>query len=101
MDLIKFLYKQKEWSYKTFGPDKRTKGVINHIKKEIKEVEQDPTNLMERVDLILLVLDGTYRQGYTPEEITEAIEKKLEINMKRQWPDWKQFSEDIALEHIE
>jgi len=44
----------------------RTKGVIDHLRKELDEVEKEPTDLLEWIDLVLLALDGAWRHGYTP-----------------------------------
>jgi len=35
------LARQREWSTRTFGPGPRTKGVIDHIRKELHEIEDD------------------------------------------------------------
>lgn len=90
---------QREWSRKTFGPGPRTKGIIQHITKELEEVEKEPYDLFEWVDLIILSFDGAWRAGWEPEEIIEAIKEKQEANERRVWPDWRKASEDEAIEH--
>lgn len=99
MNLTAHLHRQREWSAKTFGPGKRTEGVLDHISKELLEIKADPLDLEEWVDLILLALDGAWRAGYSPEEITAAIIAKLEKNMKRKWPDWRSSDPTKAIEH--
>lgn len=101
MDLIKHLEKQKTFSEKTFGPAKRTKGIIEHIKKELVEIEENPTDLEEWIDVALLAFDGAWRAGYTPEEIAKKLAYKLEKNSNRTWPDWREMSENSAIEHKE
>ena len=41
-DLVAHLYRQRAFSERTFGPGARTKGVLNHIRKELAEIEADP-----------------------------------------------------------
>lgn len=99
MDLVKHLHRQRDFSIKTFGPGRRTAGVIDHIRKELKEIEADPTDLGEWVDAILLSLDGAWRAGYTPEQIVAAIEAKQTRNEGRTWPDWRKADPNKAIEH--
>ena len=96
--LADFLSRQQSFSAKTFGPGKRTKGLIDHITKELQEIEADPTDLTEFVDVILLAFDGFWRHGGKPEDLLPALEAKLEKNMARTWP--KVTSEDHAIEHL-
>jgi len=102
MDLLKHLYRQIQWSIATFGPANRrgTEGVIDHIRKEIEEVQADPGDLEEWVDLILLSFDGAWRSGHIPLEIIEAIEAKQFKNENRKWPDWRTAESGKAIEHI-
>jgi hypothetical protein len=59
--LTKFLAVQIEWSSKTFGPGRRTKGICDHIRKELEEIEQDPKDWKEWIDVLILGLDGFWR----------------------------------------
>jgi hypothetical protein len=99
MDLIRHLYRQRNWSQETFGPGARTNGILDHIKKEVNEVEQDPSDIKEWIDIVILAFDGAWRAGYTPEQIAQALEVKQAINETRSWPDWRRFSQDQAIEH--
>jgi hypothetical protein len=99
MNLHDHLTRQMAFSLKTFGPGSRTKGVIDHIRKELEEVEAAPFDLKEWVDLILLSLDGAWRAGYTPGQICCAIEAKMTKNENRKWPDWRTAEPDKAIEH--
>jgi len=53
-DLVDHLIKQNNFSEKAFGPRnvRGCEGVISHIKEEIAEIEEDPKDLMEWIDLI-------------------------------------------------
>lgn len=97
---IQHLSRQMNWSYNTFGPGLRTKGVIDHIRKELKEIESDPTDLKEWVDVILLAFDGAWRSGADPAAIISAVKQKQLKNESRVWPDWRESSEDHAIEHV-
>jgi hypothetical protein len=90
---------QREWSLNTFGPGDRLKGVLDHIRKELKEVEDDPTDLGEWVDIIILAFDGAWRAGWEPQDIIDAIKTKQARNEARKWPDWRTMSADRAIEH--
>lgn len=100
MNLIEHLYRQREFSSDTFGPGRRTEGVLDHIRKELIEIEKKPDDLEEWVDLMLLGMDGAWRAGYSPEEIAAAIESKQIKNESRKWPDWRTAEPGKAIEHI-
>lgn len=91
---------QREWSRATFGPGPRTKGVLDHIRKELGEIEADPTDLREWVDVLILAFDGAWRAGHEPQQIIDAIRDKQVRNEARTWPDWRTMSEDRAIEHF-
>lgn len=100
MDLIQHLHRQRDFSLKTFGPGNRTQGVLDHIRKELKEIEAAPYDLEEWVDLILLAMDGAWRAGFEPSEIAFAIQAKQTKNEGRVWPDWRTAEPGKAIEHV-
>jgi len=93
------LARQAAWSEKTFGPGARTKGVCDHIRKELLEIESDPLDLREWIDVVILALDGAWRCGGTPEQIIAGIVAKQSKNEGRIWPDWRTADPDKAIEH--
>lgn len=99
IDLIAHLHRQHEWSERTFGPGHRTAGVLDHIRKELKEIEAEPLELSEWIDVVILVLDGAWRAGYSPEDIAFALIEKQAKNEQRTWPDWRTAPPDKAIEH--
>lgn len=99
-DLLTYLRRQRVFSEKTFGPGKRSKGVIDHIRKELVEVEEAPTDLKEWIDVVTLALDGAWRAGYSPEQIVAQLDATLTRNEGRQWPDWRNSPPDKAIEHV-
>lgn len=100
MNLIEHLNRQISFSSKTFGPGNRTQGVIDHIRKELVEIEAAPDDLEEWIDVITLALDGAWRAGFTPKEIAKGLQVKLTKNEQRQWPDWREADPEKAIEHI-
>lgn len=90
---------QREWSTRTFGPGVRL-GVLDHIRKELHEVQRDPTELEEWVDVIILAFDGAWRAGHEPQAIINGIKEKQARNEERQWPDWRTADRDKAIEHV-
>lgn len=93
------LARQREFSRRTFGPGARLRGVLDHIRKELLEIEADPTDIGEWVDVIILAFDGAWRAGWEPQQIIDAIKAKQAKNEARTWPDWRTASEDAAIEH--
>lgn len=98
-ELVEHLQRQHEWSERTFGPGHRTAGVIDHIRKELVEIEVSPLDLSEWIDVAILALDGAWRAGYSPEEIAAALTAKQAKNEARTWPDWRTAPTDKAIEH--
>lgn len=91
--------RQIEWSRETFGPALRTKGVVDHIRKELLEIEGNPHDLSEWIDVVILAMDGFWRHGGTVADLLPALLAKQARNMARTWPDWRAMSEDKAIEH--
>ncbi len=91
--------RQRRFSRRTFGPGPRTAGVLDHIRKELREIEDDPADLGEWVDVIILALDGAWRAGHEPQAIIDAVIAKQARNEARGWPDWRTADRDKAIEH--
>lgn len=92
--------RQRKWSDETFGPGERLGGVLAHIKEEVEEVREHPHDISEWADLLILVLDGATRQGFTGVEVLSAYHDKMERNEARTWPDWREFSQDQPINHV-
>lgn len=99
-DLVGHLSRLRDFSATTFGPGARTKGVVDHIRKELAEIEADPADLSEWIDVIILACDGALRAGHTPEAIIAAWIAKQARNENRKWPDWRDADPDEAIEHV-
>jgi tagatose-1,6-bisphosphate aldolase non-catalytic subunit AgaZ/GatZ len=100
MNFIDYLERQQAFSERTFGPGPRVKMVLDHLRKELVEIENNPTDLEEWIDVVMLALDGAWRAGYEPHEIADQLSAKLYKNEVRTWPDWRLVDTDKAIEHI-
>ena len=111
MDLKQHLMRQMAFSHATYGPGERTDGVVNHIRKELVEVEEAAGESSEWVDVVILALDGlTRRLAYcngerrdpalVAETACNMIEGKQSRNEARDWPDWRTAAPGKAFEHI-
>lgn len=105
--LVYDLERHMAFSEKTFGPGARHEGIIDHIKKELKEVAEDPSDLEEWIDLVMLALDGAWRSrpdDELPSAKVAAIQRMLYYkqmkNEARDWPDWRTVPPGKAVEHI-
>lgn len=99
-DLISHLTRQIAFSEKTFGPASRKHGVVDHIRSELEEIEENPSDLSEWIDVIILGFDGAWRAGHSAEEIVNALVAKQTKNENRNWPDWRTAEDGKAIEHI-
>jgi len=99
-----------EWQVKTFGPHHKALGLIDHIQKELVEIEQQPNDLEEWIDLMFLSWGGAsdcvkaHFPKASPKEIVSvvlsAFKSKLKKNKNRKWPDWRTAERGKAIEHI-
>ncbi len=111
MDLEQHLVRQMAWSHATFGPSERMNGVIDHIRKELVEVEQSDGSAAEWVDVVILALDGLTRRlafagggdrgdpARVAEMACKMIVGKQTRNEARIWPDWRAADPNKAIEH--
>lgn len=100
-DFAAFADDKSAWSLRTFGPGARTAGVIDHIRKELAEIERAPTDVSEWVDVIILAMDGAWRSaGADGAALADALVAKMAKNKARTWPDWRAAPADKAIEHV-
>lgn len=100
MDLVAYLTDQRAWSEQVFGPGERTAGNVEHIRRELREIEASPKDVEEWIDVAMLALDGAWRIGFSPEQIATALQAKLDKNKARKWPDWRTADLMQPIEHI-
>lgn len=96
--ILDYLRAQIAWSRATFGAGQKTASITRHIEKELAEIRQEPENLIEWCDVIILAFDGAWRAGYTPEQIIFALQQKQSVNFGRTWPT--ETKEGEPTEHI-
>src|SRR6476659_4947519 len=88
--------KANDWQIKTFGPYYSPKSIIDHIRKELIEIEEEPFILEEWIDLMFLAFAGASRlvKYHSPKLSSEdtvsvvrsAFDSKLKKNKARTWP---------------
>lgn len=98
-DMVAHMQRQIAFSTRAFGPGDRQAGVIDHIRKELHEIEEAPQDLEEWIDVVLLALDGAWRSGHSAEEVVAMLDTKLTKNESREWPDWRTADRTKAIEH--
>lgn len=104
-NLVAHLRRARDFSFATFGPPRSppegspSSGVRDHLAKELKEVNETPNDVEEWADIAILAFDGALREGYTPEQIVEALVFKQTKNEHRTWPDWRTAEPGKAIEH--
>ena len=96
-DLVAHIRRQREWSERTFGAGDFARSIVDHIRKELVEIEANPTDLEEWIDVMLLAIDGAWRAGYSPDAIAAALSAKQTVN---EWRKWEAPRTDRAIEHI-
>jgi hypothetical protein len=108
-DLEAHIRRQMAFSRATFGPGERRKGVIDHIRKELDEIEAGDGDPKEWVDVVILALDGLWRSLHfgknvswpnVPGTADYLIIGKQSRNEQREWPDWRTADPEKAIEHV-
>src|SRR5580698_7850183 len=99
IDFAKRFKRVIKWSKKTFGSEYNYHGIIDHIEQELDEIRNQPYDIVEWIDCVILSLDGAWRCATTsypkatPEELVGIVlsvwKQKVDINEKRKWPDWR------------
>ena len=74
------------WSERTFGPGDKYAGVVEHIRRELAEIERNPADLEEWVDVVMLAMDGAFRSAKADgAAFWAAFRAKAAKNEARQW----------------
>lgn len=98
MNVAEYLSQQEEWSSRTFGNGARTISITSHIRKELAEIEAEPHDLSEWVDVIILAMDGYWRHGGDPLHLMVDLVSKQQKNFARTWPAHAPDNE--VVEHV-
>ena len=82
--------------------DKCTCGLREQVEQVLAlaeaEIEADPLDLEEWIDVVMLAVDGYCRAGGDPREFFDRLQAKHAKNLAREWPE--NTSQDEPVEHI-
>jgi hypothetical protein len=99
LNLTTYLKKHINWSKQAFGEGENTVGLCRHITKELEEIKQNPDDVVEYADVLILLLDMLWRNGHTAEEFVTALKQKQQINFQRKWHT-ENFQTGQPVEHV-
>lgn len=96
IDMAALQREQGKWAQGTF-PAQTIVAKIKHLRKEVDELLENPTDRSELADCFLLLLDIARKNNMTASDLFEASVAKFRINQMRKWgpPD-----EDGICEHV-
>lgn len=108
MNLKEHLERQANWSNEVFGPGNRREGLIDHITKELKEIQEGEGDPNEWIDIVILAFDGLLRElrcngmssEYAARFACSLLTEKQTKNEKRSWPNWRTATPGKAIEHV-
>lgn len=91
-----------EWQDATF-PEQPTMAKINHLADELSELVDDinenrETKRLEFADCFILLFGAAKSEGFTYEDICNAIDEKHDINVSR---FWGKADENGVIRHID
>jgi len=98
--LKNYLSKQKDWFLRVFGPGPRDAGLTAHIKGELNEIRDNPGDLEEWIDVLILGFEGALRTADNVDDVIAALQAKQDKNLSRAWPDWRDADIDKPIEHV-
>lgn len=84
------------WANQTF-PWATAESKIRHLRSEVEELHDDPSDLTEYADCMALLMGAADKQGYTLQDVFDAMAKKLIVNRKR---DWGEMNAEGYVEHV-
>lgn len=82
---MKKLYKKVKFFTSEVLKDPNYQNYLNKLKDEIKEVEEDPTNIEEFSDCLIALLAATETAGFSYKELKKSALKKIKVNINRNW----------------
>ena len=86
---LNFLDNVKKFNNKTFGGftlEEKASSLVKHIRAECVEIEENPTDLDEWIDVVILAMDALLR-AEEPHEILRRWANKMAKNASRDWPE--------------
>ena len=85
------------WADSVFGKDRKPESILQHLKKEIEELLEDPSSLEEYADVGILWLNAAKKAGYDVDDLYFAIVGKMWVNKCRKWG---KMDENGVVEHL-
>lgn len=81
-------YSQRKWSTQIFGSveERGPIGPLRHLECEAREAQEAPHDIEEYADCLLLLLDATWRAGFSLKSLIIAACMKHLVNRRRVWP---------------
>jgi len=92
--------RQQTFALKAFGEGDHSKGLLEHIKKEVIEIYEDASDTEEWVDIIILAMEGAWRTGASPKDIADIFNLKMSKNERRAWPAIGSIEPGKPIEHL-
>ncbi|MFL9499192.1 dATP/dGTP pyrophosphohydrolase domain-containing protein [Rhodopseudomonas palustris] len=93
------LTRQREWSFRTFGPPRGIAGSVAHLRKEIAEIEANPGDILEYADAATLIFDVGFRVGggvIEPATLAAAVATALARNSASSFPRLHTYADFLA-----
>lgn len=95
--LRKFQHDTFQWAKATF-PEATTETCFNHLKREIKEILADPSDMTEWADGLMLYLQAASYSGVNVDELLPYMQDKFAVNKQR---DWGKKDNEGVYQHVE
>ena len=67
-------------------PNQTLAAKLEHLRREVVELQASPTDLSEWADVLILFLGSANKAGLAATELIAIAHEKMAINEKRQWP---------------
>jgi len=94
-----------EWSEERLGvtsdPVKRVGGLTKHIRKELLEIEQDPTDLSEYADIVILATDIAWRGNWFKSNQAHEIAWRFRDKIKHRYVNTCPETIEKIMMHLE
>lgn len=94
--LDRVLTEVNEWQAVTF-PRATPASVVEHLRREVLELVDDPTDTAELADVIFLVVGLAYELGLSMSDLARIVAGKLAVNRQRVWGEPDAFG---VVEHL-
>jgi hypothetical protein len=66
-------------------PTQTVDSKLHHLGRELKELQDNPADLHEWADVVILLLGAAGCRGLMADDLIQSAHDKMDINEKRQW----------------